>query len=99
MNECQCFDFSVSWWFYRAHCREMHGFDPGDNELPEETPEPIPQAPEWTRGYPGRVTYSISMEQSLAFKTLKERVQKLEGRLHKYFEGKRKVNKPSKEPF
>jgi hypothetical protein len=35
MNRCECFDFPVSWSFYRAHCWEVHGFDPGNNEPPE----------------------------------------------------------------
>jgi len=32
MNKCQCLDYAVSWTFWRAHCIEVHGFDPGDNE-------------------------------------------------------------------
>lgn len=37
------YDFPMSWDFWRAICIE-HGFDPGDNELPEES---VIQ-PEWT---------------------------------------------------
>lgn len=29
---CECIDYPVSWTFWRAHCWEVHGFDPGPNE-------------------------------------------------------------------
>jgi len=41
MNRCECFDFPVSWSFYRAHCWQVHGFDPGNNEPPEHTVEEL----------------------------------------------------------
>ena len=41
MNRCECFDFPVSWSFYRAHCWEVHGFDPGNNEPPQHTVEEL----------------------------------------------------------
>lgn len=34
-NHCDCFDFAVSWPFYRTHCCEVHGWDPGDTEASE----------------------------------------------------------------
>ncbi len=40
---CDCIDYPVSWDFWRAHCIECHGYDPGDNEYhpPEPSPEPV----------------------------------------------------------
>lgn len=32
---CDCFDFAISWDFFRAHCWEVHGYDPGPNEMPK----------------------------------------------------------------
>ncbi len=32
-DHCECFDFPCSWIFFRTHCREIHGWDPGENEL------------------------------------------------------------------
>ncbi len=29
-HHCDCLDYPVSWAFWRAHCWEVHGFDPGD---------------------------------------------------------------------
>lgn len=41
---CQCLDFAVSWDFWRAHCLQVHGYDPGSNEMLEEPTKMI--APE-----------------------------------------------------
>lgn len=38
MAKCECFDFPISWDFYRFHCWEIHGFDPGSNIAPETMP-------------------------------------------------------------
>ena len=47
-QQCDCLDYPVSWTYYRSHCKEQHGFDPGGNEFPEEVqPERI-QEPKWT---------------------------------------------------
>jgi len=44
--KCECFDFPCSWDFYRAHCIEQHGFDPGNINPQEQQIEPI-DPPEW----------------------------------------------------
>ena len=28
---CDCIDYPVSWTYYRGHCLQCHGFDPGDD--------------------------------------------------------------------
>ncbi len=33
-DHCDCFDYPVAWCWFRQHCREVHGWDPGDNETP-----------------------------------------------------------------
>ena len=44
---CQCFDFPCSWTFYRSHCIDQHGFDPGSNQIPEAAvPNSIPKLAE-----------------------------------------------------
>ncbi len=49
MTECNCIDYPVSWTFYRTHCREVHGFDPGDNEPPGEPTQPHYESePKWS---------------------------------------------------
>lgn len=45
---CECLDYPVSWDFYRAHCWEVHGFDPGDINPQEKQIEPLEPA-EWER--------------------------------------------------
>lgn len=43
---CQCLDFPVSWDFFRAHCWEVHGYDPGPDRITEQVSpladEPVP---------------------------------------------------------
>ncbi len=36
---CDCLDFPCSWDFYRSHCWEVHGYDPGPNFIIEEDKE------------------------------------------------------------
>lgn len=45
-NNCQCIDWPCSWDFYRAHCWEVHGFDPGNDKPIERLTEPLDPA-EW----------------------------------------------------
>ncbi|KKN71464.1 hypothetical protein LCGC14_0420430 [marine sediment metagenome] len=47
-NHCDCIDYPVSWDFWRAHCLEQHGFDPGSNE-PIEPPKESLEPPGTTR--------------------------------------------------
>ncbi len=43
---CDCIDYPVSWPYWRSHCIEQHGYDPGSNEMPEEKETPIIE-PQW----------------------------------------------------
>ncbi len=54
-DHCDCIDYPVSWGFYRQHCREVHGWDPGDNEPQGFQPHIIREPPDLT---PMRVAFT-----------------------------------------
>lgn len=80
------FDFPMSYSFYRSLCREHGWTDPGDDRMPEEPKEEIISQPRPIVN----VTYNIDAKNTPAFKALEDRISLMNGRISKYFEGKKK---------
>ncbi len=84
-NYCDCFDFPVAWIFFRSHCREIHGFDPGDNQ---------PVASFTSESSKTRASKALPPSDSLT--PIKAHLVDLQNRLNKHIDATRKPKTKAK---
>jgi len=80
------FDFPMSYSVYRSLCQQHGWQDPG----PDRPAEPEEQQRPYIPRPIVNVTYQVNSIQTPAFQDLEDKIRLINGRLTKYFEGKKK---------